>query len=170
MVRRSSQAPGRRLVASAPGRFRPGVREATGAPRLRLVPGGGRATPAEPTRPTTAIRDQADPRWVLAVRTAEQLEGTMLRPERRERLLRLGRMFGLSPFDCSLVIAIVQDQARRGHAPAYCPTAGEAQLRMIPLPRRATLLAHLRGRRRAWVAFLVISAMLLELTLLAWWF
>ena len=46
----------------------------------------------------------------------------------------MARAFGLSAFDANLIIAIVQDQARRGYAPAFCPTAGEPQLRMVPLP------------------------------------
>lgn len=114
----------------------------------------------------------ADPRWVLAVRTAEQLEGALLRPERRERLIRLGRLLGLSVFDSNLIIAIVQDQARRGHAPAYCPTAGESQLRMIPLPQPRGWLAALQNHRGLAVAGALITLMLLEALLLirwGWW-
>lgn len=55
-----------------------------------------------------------DPRWVLAVRTSLQMEGPILRPDRRERLIAAGRAMGLSPFESNLVIALVQDQARRG--------------------------------------------------------
>ncbi len=81
-----------------------------------------------------AIAGAGDPRWVLAVRCAEALQGAVLPPEKRQRLVDLGKRLGLSPFDANLVIAIVQDQARRGYAPELCPSQGEAQLRMVPLP------------------------------------
>ncbi|MFG0252816.1 MAG: hypothetical protein ACF8NJ_08090 [Phycisphaerales bacterium JB038] len=58
--------------------------------------------------------DPADPRWVLAVRVAQALEGAQLRPERREKLLKLATHLGLRAFDANLVIALVQDRARRG--------------------------------------------------------
>lgn len=122
------------------------------------------ATPGQP------IRGIDDPRWVLAVRTAERLEGATLRPERRERLLQLGKAMGLSPFDCSLIIAIVQDQARRGHLPDYCPTAGEPQLRMVPLPTHATLLTYLRKQPAIATSLVVAGLLALELLLIRWLF
>ena len=138
------------------------------APRLRLVA----ADPDQIVRPSVSptqhapITDTADPRWVLAVRAAEKLEGSILRPEHRERLLLQGKTMGLTPFDASLVLAIVQDQARRGHAPAYCPSAGEPQLRMVP-----------PVQRRPWTAkrWLAVGAGLaaftaVELAVLAWFF
>lgn len=139
----------------------------TGSPSLRLTGAPRQKRPTDAQRqPPSTIRDHHDPRWVLAVRTAEQLEGTLLRPERRERLLRTGKLFGLSAFDCNLVIAIVQDQARRGHKPEYCPTAGAAQLSLIPLPRHATLLTHLRTKRALWIATLMLALLALEALLL----
>ena len=57
--------------------------------------------------------DPADPRWVLAVRTAAALQGSALTPERRARVMRTARRIGLRPFDANLIIAIVQDHARR---------------------------------------------------------
>ena len=111
------------------------------------------------------IDSPTDPRWVLAIRTAEALEGAILRPERREQLVRTGKVMGLSAFDCSLVIAIVQDQARRGYEPHYCPTAGEAQLRLVPLPRRA----RFRRRQRAYIAVTVAGIIAMEVAMLVWW-
>ena len=138
------------------------------APPLRLV--GDQSGPAAPTRTDQPLTGATDPRWVLAVRTAEQLEGAVLSPEKRQRLLRLGRVMGLTPFDCNLVIAIVQDQARRGHAPEGCPAAGESQLQMVPLPTPAGVVERLR-RRPAWLATaLVLTAVLVELALLQWIF
>ncbi|HEB61273.1 MAG TPA: hypothetical protein ENJ06_05550 [Phycisphaeraceae bacterium] len=55
-----------------------------------------------------------DARWVLALRTAQSLQGAQLLPEKRESLLRLATHLGMRPFDANLVIAIVQDRARRG--------------------------------------------------------
>jgi hypothetical protein len=103
-----------------------------------------------------------DPRWVLAVRVGEQLEGEVLRPEKRQRLMKLGRVLGLSAFDATLVIAIVQDQARRGYAPGHCPAAAEAQLTMVRLPGGENDGEALRARRRrrvimfCWVAVILV--------------
>jgi hypothetical protein len=114
-----------------------------------------------------AIAGTSDPRWVLAVRVAEQLEGAVLPPAKRENLLQLGKVFGLTVFDANLIIAIVQDQARRGHAAAYCPTAGEPQLRMVPPP---TPTRWLNGRRTLALAALIAGFIALELAVLAWVF
>jgi hypothetical protein len=107
-----------------------------------------------------------DPRWVLAARAAEQLEGDILRPEPRERLVRLGVTLGLSLFDANLVIAIVQDQARRGFAAQYCPLAAEPRLRLIPRHDAASPAARTRrALRLAWGLAMLIAA---ELALLSW--
>ncbi len=58
--------------------------------------------------------DPTDPRWVLALRVAQSLEGAQLRPHKRERLLQLATHLGMRPFDANLIIALVQDRARRG--------------------------------------------------------
>jgi len=58
--------------------------------------------------------EAADPRWVLASRAYSQLDGAALSPERRERVLRTASTLGIRPFDANLIIAIVQDRARRG--------------------------------------------------------
>ncbi len=114
------------------------------------------------------IREASDPRWVLAVRTAESLEGTVLRPEKRERLVHLGKILGLSPFDANLVIAIVQDQARRGFAPSYCPTAGEPQLRLVPLPHDDLADADTRRWRILMISGIIGLLIGLELVILKW--
>ncbi|MEM6458057.1 MAG: hypothetical protein AAF710_01555 [Planctomycetota bacterium] len=134
-------------------------------PRLRLVGDAGLAPVDGPA--DHAISGTGDPRWVLAVRTAEQLEGSVLTPEKRERLLRLGRGFGLGVFDANLVIAIVQDQARRGHAPAYCPAAAEPQLRLVPPPRPTRWMT---GPRTLLIAGIIAGFIALELVVLAWVF
>ena len=54
-----------------------------------------------------------DPRWVLAVQTASQLEGDRLSPEARQRIERTARLLGVRAFDANVIMAIVQDHARR---------------------------------------------------------
>jgi hypothetical protein len=112
-----------------------------------------------------------DPRWVLALRTAEQLEGTILTVEKREGLLRVGTALGLTLFDANLVIAIVQDQARRGYSPARCPAAGAAQLALLPMPAPRAPSQFLAAARRMVSALVVIAAVLgIEVLLLYWLF
>lgn len=139
----------------------------------RVTRPGLRLTPAPPSTSriaprSTPMQGSTDPRWVLAVRTAEMLQGAMLSPERRERIVRMAKMFDLTPFDANMIIAIVQDQARRGIAPHLCPTAGEPQLRMITPPQRTTLLQKLRSRYGMKVILLIAGMLVVEL-LLIWW-
>ena len=152
---------GRRSFSASP-------KTASNVAGLRLT--GGAGTADNLNRPISVIGEPitgpADPRWVLAVRTAEQLQGTVLTPERREKLLRVGKMMGLTLFDCNLVIAIVQDQARRGYAPEYCPTAGEAQLALVPRSRFSGLRAPWRGRRAMATAALIVGIIAVELAVL----
>lgn len=54
-----------------------------------------------------------DPRWVLAVQTASQLEGDRLSPEARLRIERTAKLLGVRAFDANVIMAIVQDHARR---------------------------------------------------------
>ena len=121
----SDSSPHLRLTAqSAPRSHR---RDAeTGAPDVRPIRSPSEADSTQNVEPPALTAN--DPRWVLAIRTHELLDGSLLRPEARERLLRLGRTMGLGPFDANLVIAIVQDQARRGLGPG----AGVGQLALIP--------------------------------------
>ncbi|HHN78372.1 MAG TPA: hypothetical protein ENK11_06855 [Phycisphaerales bacterium] len=80
-----------------------------------------------------------DPRWVFAARVASQLEGgqaAVLRPERRERLVKTARLLGLRPFDAALVIALVQDAARRGEArPGYPALTRDVLSRLETIPK-----------------------------------
>lgn len=122
-----------------------------------------------PASPGT-ITDVTDPRWVLAIRASESLQGTILGPEKRERLIKIGKMMGLTAFDANLVIAIVQDQARRGYAPEYCPTAGEAQLAMVPLPKRELSDVEAKTRRIGFICGIISVLIGLELVLLKWLF
>ncbi|MHC4976575.1 MAG: hypothetical protein ACYTF7_08210 [Planctomycetota bacterium] len=63
--------------------------------------------------------DEHDARVVFATRVASTLEGgraAVLRPENRARLRRMAVKMGIRDFDASLIVAIVQDAARRGES------------------------------------------------------
>ena len=101
------------------------------------------------------------------MRTAESLEGALLTPEKRQNLMRLAGMLRLTPFDASLIIAIVQDQARRGHPPSYCAMAGADQLAMVPHRGSAGPLSD--RARRLWI-IAGLTACLIGLQLITvWW-
>jgi hypothetical protein len=65
---------------------------------------------------TTPDLDPTDPRWVLAVRVRTALQGSALTPERRSKIQREAERLGIRPFDANMIIAIVQDRARRGES------------------------------------------------------
>jgi hypothetical protein len=62
------------------------------------------------------------------------MEGDVLPPNKREVLMGRGKSMGLSPFDCSLILAIIQDRARRGVPLDECASVSESQLALIPRP------------------------------------
>ena len=101
------------------------------------------------------------------MRTAELLQNDILPPDRRERIVRMARLFDLTAFDANMIIAIVQDQARRGIAPHLCAAAGEAQLRMITPPQRKTLLQAIKSRYGMKVVLLLSGLLGIE-ALLIW--
>ncbi len=103
---------------------------------------------------------------MLAVRTADLLQGDILSPERRERIVRMARLFDLTPFDANMIIAIVQDQARRGIAPHLCPAAGEPQLRMITPPQRTTLLQSIKKRYGMKTVVLLSALLIIEVAVI----
>ncbi len=137
-------------------------------PRLRLTNSPPVIVKNAP-RPTP-LQGSSDPRWVLAVRTAELLQGDILTPECRERIIRMSRLFNLTPFDANMIIAIVQDQARRGIAPHLCPTAGEPQLQMITPPRQRSFKQLIRSRYTLALAALLSVLLAIEGLLIMWVF
>lgn len=151
------------MPAGNPSDHRPGNLLRGDEPRrgFRLVDGRRLAVPAPPA----ALRGATDPRWVLAVRVAESLHGEILRPVKREQINRLGRVLGLSPFDISLIVAIIQDQARRGVPAADCPGSGQSQLELIPL--RPPAAASPWRRAALWLlALAAVEAAVISLTFL----
>ncbi|MDH3584635.1 MAG: hypothetical protein OER86_10510 [Phycisphaerae bacterium] len=115
----------------------------TTEPSLKLSPEGRRTRQvrfdlARDRRPTAATTDEAtaplsatDPRWVLAVRTSQKLQGHLLTAPDRGRLIEVGRLLGLSAFESNLVIAVVQEQARGG----LTPDRAAGLLRFVPEPQ-----------------------------------
>lgn len=149
------------------GKGRPITRkpiEATST-KLRLV---GSAAPdvKPPTANPTPIRSATDPRWVLAISTAQMMQGSVLPPTKREALMSQGKSMGLSPFDCSLVLAIIQDRARRGIAVEQCPAASESQLALIPLPPMRSFQSALGAHPKR--TLLIASGLLALQCLLIW--
>lgn len=86
--------------------------------------------------------DPTDPRWVLAVRVWSQLEGSALSPERRENLLATARRLGLRPFDANVIIAVIQDHARRGATLADAADTLTNVPRVEPRRRSRDLTLH----------------------------
>jgi len=109
---------------------------------------------------TPAALSPTDPRWVLALRTREVLDGDRLGPASRASLIRLGRMMGLNTFEANLVIAIVQDGARRGLE------LGDAEPSLLCVPRQTKRQRLSRWRVAAWVATLLIAEAAIVINLL----
>ena len=93
------------------------------------------------------------------MRAYSQMQGSTLTPERRQRVLDNAKVIGLRPFDANLIIAVVQDHARRGETPAEA----QSTLSMIASPVRNAD----RLRLKRWIAA-VISAIVANI-LLIWW-
>lgn len=128
------------------------------------------ATPARRIMPADAAEGSAavgslgvgDPRWVFAVQVRQRMVGPLLRPGDRRALCRMGVVLGLREFDCHLIIALVQDRARRGEG--LDDAAGA--LAAMPLPD------HGERRRAMWrVAWISATALVVEACVLwaAWW-
>ena len=97
----------------------------------------------------TPVLEATDPRWVMAVRVRESLQGTCLTADARQRVIRIGRMLGLNDFDCNVIIAIVQDAARRGES-----LHGAADT-LAMVPQRETQTRCAKWRTAVWVASLL---------------
>lgn len=107
----------------------------TGAPTAHPLPARHAVSPRRDA--DAPALDATDARWVFAVRVSQKLEGgrrAILRPENRERLYKDAKALGLRPFDSTLIIAIVQDAARAGHA--LGPSAAERLTLVRPAPDR----------------------------------
>jgi len=140
------------------------LRPASDVP-ARMRAGQAQATRAVERENRQAARnvemDPTDPRWVFAARAYSQLDGAALTADRREKLMKTARQLGIRVFDASVIIAMVQDRARRGESlREVTPT-----LEMMPVDRGAPAPMNLHLWR--WVAA-IGSAMFLAWLLMRW--
>jgi hypothetical protein len=97
--------------------------------------------------------DVSDPLLRLAGQTRLELQGPVLTPERRKRLLKLANRIGVRPFDASLIIAIEQDRAR-------CePSAPE----LMPIPCQSD--EHRKHKTWHWGLASLMAALLAALAI-----
>ncbi len=107
--------------------------------------------------------DPNDARWRLATETQQALQGAVLAYEDRRALLALAHRLGIRAFDANLILAIVQDRARRGESlQSAAPT-----IAVLPRPTSAASSAMPSSVTLLWVAAIAI-AMLVDSILIAW--
>jgi hypothetical protein len=110
--------------------------------------------------------DPNDARWKLAQETQGALQGTVLAFEDRRTLLALAQRLGIRSFDANLIVAIVQDRARRGEP----LESAAATIAIIPAPT-----ASVTTRARRWftnnialIAAVIILVMIADALLIGW--
>jgi len=111
--------------------------------------------------------DPNDARWKLAEETQRALQGTILAYEDRQRLLGLANKLGIRSFDANLILAVVQDRARRGES---IELAAET-IEMIPRDAASAGLAPSPAPatdRAVWLVVAVLIAMAADAALIAW--
>ncbi|MFG0313404.1 MAG: hypothetical protein ACF8LL_04370 [Phycisphaerales bacterium] len=104
----------------------------------------------------------SDARWAIAAAAANAVEGgtaAIIRPERRQHLIKLATSLGLRPFDANLIIAIVQDAARSGQGPLGAHVID--RLAMIREPRHERDKAAARAALFSLLTAMALGAMLL---------
>jgi hypothetical protein len=109
--------------------------------------------------------DPTDARWQLATQTQQALQGAVLAYEDRRRLLALAQRLGIREFDANLILAIVQDRARRGEP---LETAAPTIAIVPPVPSDANLPSvGARDHTLLWIGA-VIAAMAVDAALIVW--
>lgn len=104
--------------------------------------------------------DPTDPRWALACATRDALQGSVLTYENRRKVMLLAQRVGIRAFDANLIVAIVQDRARRGEP---IESAVDA-LSVIPRPAKTS-----RRSATAWAwAAAILVAILVDAVLIGW--
>ncbi len=134
-------------------RGRPGILRAR---KLAVVEEMLRAR--ESTRQNTL--DPTDPRWAIACATRDALQGAVLTYENRRKVMLLAQRVGIRAFDANLIVAIVQDRARRGEP---IEAAADA-LSVIPKPSVRPGRAAAAG---VWAAAILV-AILVDAVLIGW--
>lgn len=148
---------------------RPGVVQLGALASLQAARRGDHGSRTERTARADVARENllastlapGDARWLMAVRVASLLEGgraAFLSQERRRALMVEGARVGLRPFDTSLIIAIVQDNARHGRT-----ALGEECRSML------TLVGQTHGRQVGLEPGRMVSAILAGLVLGVVW-
>jgi len=101
--------------------------------------------------------DPTDARWRLAQETERALQGAVLAYEDRKGLLALAQRLGIRPFDANLIVALVQDRARRGEPiESAAPT-----IALLPKPTLQKSLAWL------WITA-IVAAIATDAVLIGW--
>ncbi len=149
--REASRAP------EAPGRASGsrGVRRAP-ADLTKLIPCGpaarlARSEVAAEMHQASGLSSE-DVRALVYRAAAESIEGgaaAILRPEKRRAIVDLATSKGLRPFDANLVIAIAQDEARRGEGARTTATGDAAPALLGAIPPAA--------RAREWTAGRILA-------------
>ena len=104
--------------------------------------------------------DPMDPRWALACAARDSLQGSVLTYENRRKLMRLAQRVGIRAFDANLIVAIVQDRARRGEP---IESAVDA-IGVVPRPA-----ARAGAFVTAWIwAAAILIAVLVDVVLIGW--
>ena len=121
----------------------------------------------EVLRAREAARDRTfvptDARWQLATETQRALQGAVLAFEDRRRLLAMANRLGIRAFDANLILALVQDRARRGEP----LEAAAATIEMIPKPSERMSRRKGRDWTPIWITALMV-AMAVDALLIAW--
>ena len=107
--------------------------------------------------------DPTDARWQLANETQRALQGAVLAFEDRRRLLAMANRLGIRAFDANLILALVQDRARRGEP----LEAAAATIEMIPKPSARSAARRAPDWMPIWIVALM-AAMAVDALLIAW--
>lgn len=105
--------------------------------------------------------DPSDARWVLAVLCWEWMDGgsaAILTPAKRDKLMRAADSMRLRRFDAGLIIAIAQDERRRGGASLSRLAAARLALVAPPaqMPRTSFIAASLSALSLAGVMIAIL--------------
>ena len=120
--------------------------DATASPQRHVgrTPSRGPARSARPATPRVADDAGFNPAQAFAALVSTHIEGGragIVRPEARRGLMRAALAAGLRPFDATLIIAMVQDRARRGEP--LGESARDPRLVAVKVPEKKLPLAAL---------------------------
>ncbi len=115
-----------------------------------------------------AYEQDHDVRRILAIEASQALEGgraAILAPQLRRDLVEHGAKLGLRPFEANLIIAVVQDGARRGE-PVQAADV-QRSLEVIPGPVKSDTWNDPWTWARLWIAAAALGGLML-LILIDW--